>query len=223
MLIGAVQAFLWEGSRREPRRSDLAGTAWQTGGGSVWGWISYDPELDLVFYGTANPGTWNPDLRPGDNKWSSTIFARKPETGEAIWAYQINPHDLHDYDGVNENLLLDIPWRARVGDSCTRPQRLRVRSRSLTGEVLYAKPYVHITSSDSVNVATGELALNDAKEPKMEQGGPGHLSRGAREERLAALRILPAHGAVYMPHQNFAMDKESTSARATSPARPTSE
>src|SRR5438876_7770798 len=64
---------------------------WQIGGAGAWGWISYDPELDLVLYGTANPGPWNPPLRPGDNKWSCTVFARRPDTGEAVWAYQYNP------------------------------------------------------------------------------------------------------------------------------------
>src|SRR5438046_512606 len=75
--------------------------AWRIGGGTMWGWISYDPELDLVYHGTGNPGPWNPDQRPGDNKWTSAIFARRPATGEAVWAYQLSPHDLHDYDGIN--------------------------------------------------------------------------------------------------------------------------
>ena len=52
----------------------------------VWGWISYDPELDLIYYGTGNPGPWNPDQRPGDNKWTCRLFARDPDTGEAVWA-----------------------------------------------------------------------------------------------------------------------------------------
>ena len=63
--------------------------AWKIGGGTVWGWISYDPELNLIFYGTANPGPWNPDQRPGDNKWTAGIFARDPDTGEARWFYQM--------------------------------------------------------------------------------------------------------------------------------------
>ena len=59
--------------------------AWKIGGGTVWGWISYDPELDLIYYGTGNPGPWNPDLRPGDNKWTCGIFARDADTGQARW------------------------------------------------------------------------------------------------------------------------------------------
>ena len=63
--------------------------AWKIGGGTVWGWISYDPEQNLIYYGTANPGPWNPDQRPGDNKWTAGIFARDPDTGDARWSYQM--------------------------------------------------------------------------------------------------------------------------------------
>jgi alcohol dehydrogenase (cytochrome c) len=83
------------------------GDQWQQGGGTTWGWFSYDPELNLVYYGTGNPGTWNPRQRPGDNTWSMTIFARDVDTGIAKWVYQKTPHDEWDYDGVNENILVD--------------------------------------------------------------------------------------------------------------------
>src|SRR5688572_15104944 len=56
------------------------GTPWQQGGSTVWLWITYDPDLNLLFHGTANPGVWNPDMRPGANKWSTTMFARDPDT-----------------------------------------------------------------------------------------------------------------------------------------------
>ncbi|TWH24310.1 MULTISPECIES: methanol/ethanol family PQQ-dependent dehydrogenase [unclassified Aminobacter] len=83
------------------------GEQWKIGGGTTWGWFSYDPELNLVYYGTGNPGTWNPVQRPGDNKWSMTIFARDADTGQAKWVYQMTPHDEWDYDGVNESILVD--------------------------------------------------------------------------------------------------------------------
>nr|WP_242685285.1 methanol/ethanol family PQQ-dependent dehydrogenase [Haematobacter massiliensis] len=83
------------------------GDQWKIGGGTTWGWTTYDPELDLIYYGTGNPSTWNPSQRPGDNKWSMTIMARDPDTGMAKWFYQKTPHDEWDYDGVNENLLVD--------------------------------------------------------------------------------------------------------------------
>jgi alcohol dehydrogenase (cytochrome c) len=83
------------------------GDQWKTGGGCTWGWYSYDPELNMVYYGSGNPSTWNPKQRPGDNKWSMTIFARDPDTGMAHWVYQMTPHDEWDFDGVNEVPLVD--------------------------------------------------------------------------------------------------------------------
>lgn len=90
------------------------GDQWKTGGGSTWGWYSYDPQLDLFYYGTANPSTWNPvqragpDGKPIDQKWTMSIFARNPDTGMAAWAYQMTPFDEWDYDGVNEMILADL-------------------------------------------------------------------------------------------------------------------
>jgi PQQ-dependent dehydrogenase (methanol/ethanol family) len=84
------------------------GDQWKIGGGTTWGWFSYDPQLHLIYYGTGNPSTWNPSQRPGDNKYSMTIFARNPDTGMAKWVYQMTPHDEWDYDGVNEMILTDL-------------------------------------------------------------------------------------------------------------------
>ncbi|CAH2404289.1 methanol/ethanol family PQQ-dependent dehydrogenase [Mesorhizobium ventifaucium] len=83
------------------------GEQWKTGGGTTWGWFAYDPKLNLVYYGTGNPSTWNPVQRPGDNRWSMTLMARDADTGVAKWLYQMTPHDEWDYDGVNENILVD--------------------------------------------------------------------------------------------------------------------
>ena len=80
---------------------------WQHGGGSTWGWWPYDARTNLVYYGTGNPSVWNPDVRPGDNKWSMTIFARDMDSGVAKWGYQMTPHDEWDYDGINEVILFD--------------------------------------------------------------------------------------------------------------------
>ena len=88
--------------------------AWKIGGGTVWGWVTYDAELDTVYYGVANPGPWNQEQRPGDNKWTAGIFARDPASGQARWFYQYTPHDEHDYDGVNEQLLLDMPFAGQM-------------------------------------------------------------------------------------------------------------
>src|SRR5918994_995472 len=83
------------------------GDQWKTGGGCTWGWFSYDPQQNAFYYGSGNPSTWNPKQRPGDNKWSMTIFARDADTGVARWVYQMTPHDEWDFDGVNEMILVD--------------------------------------------------------------------------------------------------------------------
>ncbi len=83
------------------------GDQWQIGGGTTWGWYSYDPELNLIYYGSGNPSTWNPSQRPGDNRWSMTLWARDLDTGKAKWVYQTTPHDEWDYDAINEIVLAD--------------------------------------------------------------------------------------------------------------------
>lgn len=83
------------------------GDEWKVGGGTTWGWYSYDPKLDLLYYGSGNPGTWNPSQRPGLNRWSMSIWARNLQTGAVKWVYQMTPHDGWDYDGVNEMVLFD--------------------------------------------------------------------------------------------------------------------
>ena len=84
------------------------GDQWKIGGGSVWGWWPYDKERNALYYGTGNPSTWNPVVRPGDNKWSMSIFSRDVDTGMAHWVYQMTPHDEWDYDGINEMILVDM-------------------------------------------------------------------------------------------------------------------
>lgn len=184
--------------------------AWKIGGGTVWGWISYDPELDLIYHGTSNPGPWNPEVRPGDNKWTAGIFARRPDTGEAIWAYQWSPHDLYDYDGVNENVLLDLPIDGQVRKVLLRPERngyMYVLDRA-TGEVLSADVYAHVTVTEGVDLKTG-LPI----EVKEKETGFGKVVRdicpaapGAKDWQPTAWS--PRTGLLYVPHNNLCMDME---------------
>ncbi|MCC7251660.1 methanol/ethanol family PQQ-dependent dehydrogenase [Hyphomicrobium sp.] len=89
------------------------GDQWKIGGATTWGWYSFDPKLNLIYYGTGNPSTWNPaqragpDGKPIDQKWSLSIIARNVDTGVAAWAYQLTPFDEWDYDGINESILVD--------------------------------------------------------------------------------------------------------------------
>ena len=184
------------------------GEAWKIGGGNVWGWISYDPELDLIYYGTANPGPWNPDQRPGDNKWTSGLFARDPATGQARWFYQLSPHDLHDYDGVNENLLVDLPIGGATRKVLVHPDRngyIYVIDRG-NGQVISATPFVPITTSTGVDLETGRLRYAPNKTPK-----PGRVvhdicpgSPGAKDWQPSAWS--PRTRLVYIPHQNLCQD-----------------
>ncbi len=81
------------------------GDAWKIGGGTNWGWYAYDPGTNLFYYGSGNPAPWNETMRPGDNKWTMTIWGRDIDTGEAKFGYQKTPHDEWDYAGVNVMML----------------------------------------------------------------------------------------------------------------------
>src|SRR6201990_250578 len=113
MLMDPSKTMTWTNGKMAPVGKDSSlkswqGDQWKLGGGTTWGWYAYDPKLNLVYYGSGNPSTWNPAQRPGDNKWSMTIWARDLDTGSVKWVYQMTPHDEWDYDGVNEMVLLDI-------------------------------------------------------------------------------------------------------------------
>jgi len=187
---------------------------WRMGGGTVWGFLSYDPALDLIFYGTGNPGPWNPEQRAGDNKWTAGIFARKPETGQAVWFYQWSPHDLYDYDGVNENVLFDVMQGGTRRRLLAHPDRngyLYVLDRA-TGEVLSAEPFAHVTSSFGVDLKSGKLRMNPDKEPHV-----GRLVQdvcpaapGAKDWQPSA--FSPQTGLLYIPHNNLCQDEEAQEA-----------
>jgi PQQ-dependent dehydrogenase (methanol/ethanol family) len=128
------------------------GDQWKIGGGTTWGWYSYDPDLNLIYYGTGNPSTWNPSQRPGDNKWSMTIMARDADTGMAKWFYQMTPHDEWDYDGVNEMILTDQEIDGQPRKLLTHFDRngIGYTLDRETGELLVAEKY-----DPAVNWTTG--------------------------------------------------------------------
>lgn len=188
--------------------------AWKIGGGTVWGFVAYDPALNLIYYGTANPGPWNPEVRPGDNKWTSGVWARDPDTGEAVWFYQMSPHDLYDWDGVNEDILLDLPINGQQRKVMVRPDRngyVYVLDRA-TGQVLSATPYAYITTTQGVDLQTGELKRIKEKEIKtgVEVRNICPISAGAKDWQPAS--FSPRTGLVYIPHQQLCMDEEGVQA-----------
>ncbi|PYQ29535.1 MAG: PQQ-dependent dehydrogenase, methanol/ethanol family [Acidobacteria bacterium] len=186
--------------------------AWRQGGGTMWGWISYDPALNLIYYGTGNPGPWNPELRPGDNKWTASIFARDADTGEAKWAYQFQPHDHWDYDGVNESTLIDDDAQHRkVLVRAERNGYVYVMDR-VTGQVLSADPFAYITSTKGIDLKTGRPLEVADKIPKS-----GKVIRdicpavpGAKDWNPSAWS--PRTGLLYIPAENLCMDFEGSEA-----------
>jgi PQQ-dependent dehydrogenase (methanol/ethanol family) len=211
VLIGPNFKPFYEGDRgKDLGITTWPGEGWRTGGGTVWGWISYDPELDLIFYGAANPGPWNPEQRPGDNKWTTAIFARRPDTGEAVWAYQTSPHDLFDHDGVNELVLADLTLGGRTRKVAMRADRnglLYVIDRT-SGEVLSAAPFGHVNSNRGIDMKTGRLIPVDEKTPRQ-----GVVVRdicpaapGMKDWQPAS--FSPRTRLLYIPHQNLCEDVE---------------
>lgn len=206
------------GPRFHPYYPDAQGTdlgiktwppgRWEVGGGPVWGWISYDPKTNFIFYGTGNPGPWNANQREGDNKWTSTIFARDADTGEAIWADQLDPHDLHDYDEINENLLLDLPIDGQMRPVLVHPGRngfMTVMDRE-TGQIYSADKFDDVTSIKYVDLKTGRPVMNENKKPLLGKNITDvcPASPGAKDWQPTA--YSPITKLLYIPHQHLCMD-----------------
>jgi len=195
------------------------GDQWKIGGGCTWGWMSYDPALNLVYYGSGNPSTWNPKQRPGDNKWSMTIFARNPDNGQARWVYQMTPHDEWDYDGVNEMILSDQQMGGAARKLLTHFDRngLGYTLDRATGELLVAEKYdpkVNWTSGVDMNKSSptyGRPKVLDAA--STEKGGEDHNTKGicpaalgTKDEQPAA--YSPDTKLFYVPTNHVCMDYE---------------
>src|SRR5215469_8784035 len=187
--------------------STWQGDEWQHGGGTTWGWYSYDPKLNLFYYSTGNPGTWNPDQRPGDNKWSMTIFARNPETGEAKWAYQMTPHDAWDYDGVNENVLFDTKDGKKLLVHFDRNGFGYTLDRT-NGKVLVANAYGPVNWAKSIDLTTGR-PVEDASKRTTAKGNTEGIcpaAIGFKDQQPSA--YSPKTGWNYVPTNNICMDYE---------------
>jgi lanthanide-dependent methanol dehydrogenase len=160
---GATEQPVGEHSSLKTWRGD----EWKLGGGTTWGWLTYDPQLNLIYYGSGNPGTWNPTQRPGDNKWSTTIFARNPDTGVAAWAYQMTPHDEWDYDGINEGVLTDSTIDGQTIPTLTHFDRngfAYVLDRR-NGKLLRANKFDPSTNwAKEIDLKTGRPVLDPDKE-----------------------------------------------------------
>jgi PQQ-dependent dehydrogenase (methanol/ethanol family) len=196
------------------------GDQWKIGGGTTSGWYSYDPRLNLIYYGTGNPSPWNPKQRPGDNKWSMTIFARDADTGMAKWVYQMTPHDQWGYDGVNEMILADQEINGETVSTLVHfdGNGLAYTLNRATGELLVVAKY-----DSTVNWTTGvEMNKNSpnygrpnvAAKYAPGEGGEGMNTEGICPHSLGAKNEQPAAyspetGLFYVPTGQFCMDYKS--------------
>ncbi len=190
------------------------GDQWKTGGGTAWGWMSYDPELNLVYYGTGNPSTWNPVQRPGDNKWSMTIFARDADTGMAKWVYQMTPHDEWDYDGVNEMILVDKEFKGKERKLLVHFDRngFGYTLDRDTGELLVAEKFdPAVNWATKIDLKTG--LPERVKEFSTEAGGEDTNTQnicpaalGSKDQQPSA--YSPKSGLFYVPTNHVCMDYE---------------
>jgi PQQ-dependent dehydrogenase (methanol/ethanol family) len=216
VLIGAnFHPFYAQDQGKDLGVSSWPPDAWKIGGGSAWGWISYDPATNLIFYGTGNPGPWNAEQRPGDNKWTSGIFARDADTGDAKWFYQLTPHDVHDYDGINEQILLTLP----VNGSNGRPRQVLVRPERngymyvidrASGQVYSADPYGPVNSSKGVDLKSGRLLVNEDKSPKVGVTTRDICPTASGTKDWEPSSYSPRTGLIYIPHANLCMDTQYT-------------
>jgi len=148
VLLNPTKTTTWENGKVTPVGANSSlksweGDQWKIGGGTTWGWFSYDPKLNLVYYGSGNPSTWNPVQRPGDNKWTMSLWARDADTGEVKWVYQMTPHDEWDYDGINETVLVDQEVKGKMRKTIVHFDRNGVGYTldRETGELLVAETF----------------------------------------------------------------------------------
>jgi PQQ-dependent dehydrogenase (methanol/ethanol family) len=190
------------------------GEQWEIGGGTTWGWFTYDPDENLVYYGSGNPGTWNPVVRPGDNRWSMTIFARDLDTGKAKWVYQMTPHDEWDYDGVNEMILADLEIGGKTRKTLVHFDRngFGYTLDRVTGELLVAQKYdPAVNWATEVDMKTGRPEVvaqysthQNGEDTNTEDVCPAAL--GSKDQQPAA--FSPKTNLFYVPTNHVCMDYE---------------
>ena len=213
-LMGPSTTHLGKSVGKDSGLTTWEGDQWKIGGGTTWGWFSYDPEANLVYYGTGNPSTWNPVQRPGDNRWSMTIFARDADSGQAKWVYQMTPWDQWDYDGINEMILADIPVDGQMRKTLVHFDRngFGYTLDRVTGELLVAEKFDPVVNwATHVDMKTGRPQVV-AKYAPGEQGEDVNTTDicpaalGTKDQQPAA--FSPMTGLFYVPTNHVCMDYE---------------
>ncbi|MEJ8796777.1 methanol/ethanol family PQQ-dependent dehydrogenase [Trinickia caryophylli] len=219
ILLDPDKTMTWADGKMQPVGKDSSlktwkGDQWKIGGGTTWGWYAWDPKLNLVYYGSGNPGTWNPTQRPGDNKWSMTMFARDLNTGMAKWVYQMTPHDEWDYDGVNEMILADLPIDGKQVPAIVHFDRngFAYTLNRATGELLVAQKYdPAVNWADRVDMKSGLPVRNVAY--STQAAGADHNVKnicpsalGSKDEQPASYD--PNSKLFFVPTNHVCMDYE---------------
>jgi PQQ-dependent dehydrogenase (methanol/ethanol family) len=194
--------------------STWAADAWRRGGVPVWGWLSYDADLDLVYFGTGNPSPYNAEQRGGDNKWSTSVLARRPEDGALVWAYQLTPHDSWDYDANAENILVDLTIQGRRRKTLVHFDKngfAYVLDRA-TGEVLVAEPFVPVTWAKRVDLASGRPVLDSARVTGASRGNVRDIcpSLEGAKSPVSPAAWSPRTELFYLATNNLCMSFEAT-------------
>ncbi len=183
--------------------------AWKLGGAPVWGWLSYDPKLDLVYYGTGNPAPYNAEQRPGDNRWATSVMARDPDDGSLRWAYQFTPADNWDYDATQEMILTDLPVKGKVRQTLVHFDKngfVYTFDRG-TGELLAADAYVPVNWARGVDLRTGRPEVDSTKLTGVSRGTVKDICptlEGGKNQQPAA--FSPVTRLFYVPTNNMCMD-----------------
>jgi alcohol dehydrogenase (cytochrome c) len=183
-----------------------AGDAYQRGGGSTWITGSYDPDLDLVYWGTGNAGPWNPTKRPGDNLYAASLLALRPKTGEIAWHYQFTPRDMYDYDATWEPILANMQvdgQQRKVVMQLNRNGFLYVLDRT-NGHLISAKPYEKVNWATHIDMETGRPVESDVSKRLLagEQVELWPSTRGGKNWPHAAFN--PETGLLYANTQHAA-------------------
>jgi PQQ-dependent dehydrogenase (methanol/ethanol family) len=219
MLMDPEKTLTWTDGKMAPVGKDSSlktwkGDQWKIGGGTTWGWYSYDTATNLMYYGSGNPSTWNPSQRPGDNKWSMTIFARDLDTGVAKWVYQMTPHDEWDFDGVNEMILADIKVKGKPTKALVHFDRngFGYTLDRVSGALLVAEKFdPAVNWATHVDMKSGRPAV--VAKYSTAQNGPDVVSKGICPSALGTKDQQPATyspktGLFYVPTNHVCMDYE---------------
>lgn len=185
----------------QPGGDSWPGDTWKHGGGPTWLTGSYDPELDLVYWGVGNAGPWNSSVRKGDNLYTNSMLALRPKTGELIWHYQFTPNDDFDYDGVNEPVLTELKVDGKMRKVLMQANRngfFYVLDRE-NGELLKANPFISkITWAEGIDLKSGRPVLSERTKKLKTEGASAEIWPSAfGGKNLAPMSYSPKTGLVY--------------------------